>query len=159
MMQFPNFDIEKYLPYIIISSKMLVIHKSPRKYTNKHSNIKHTLKVSNDVILMFSFICWEFHYLLVIGYLYNDDTVTWHFFTHINRLMLLQKNGTNLSTNETKVVSQDSPKFLGSPATSGSQRVNFILSERFSNGFWGLEVLLFSGFINIVFILIYEFMN
>ena len=34
-----------------------------------------------------------------------------------------------------------------------------LLSERFSNGFWGLEVLLFSGFINIVFILIYEFMN
>ena len=34
------------------SSKMLVIHKWSRKYTNKQSITKHVLKVSNDVILM-----------------------------------------------------------------------------------------------------------
>ena len=73
--------------------------------------------------------------------------------------MLLHKNGKNLSTNETKVVSQDCPKFVGSPATSGGQRVKFILSERFSNGLWGSEVWLFSELINIVFILIYEFIE
>ena len=39
--------------------------------------------------------------------------------------MLDQDNGKNLCTKETKVVSQDCPKFLGSIVTCGSQRGNF----------------------------------
>ena len=45
------------------------------------------------------------------------------FFTHNNRLVLHQDNEKNLSTKETMIVSQDYPKFLGSPVTCGSQRV------------------------------------
>ena len=47
------------------------------------------------------------------------------FSTHINRLMLNQSNGKNLSTKETIVVSQDYPKILGSPVTCGSKRVKY----------------------------------
>ena len=57
------------------------------------------------------------------------------FFTHINRLMLHQDNGKNLSTKETIVVSQRCLKFLGSPVTCGSQSVKhyFMQNKDFSN--------------------------
>ena len=40
--------------------------------------------------------------------------------------MLYQGDGKNLSTKETIVVSQNCPKFLGSPVRSGSQRIKHI---------------------------------
>ena len=122
MTQFTNLDIEKNLQYIFTSNIMLVTQKWFKKHTNKHTIIKHVLKVNNDVILMFSFIYWKLHYLYVTWH--NDNKVIWVFFTHINRLTLHEDNGKNLSTKETIVVSQDCPKRLGSPMTCGSQRVN-----------------------------------
>ena len=47
--------------------------------------------------------------------------------------MLLQGNKKNMSTKETIVVSQDCPKFLVSPVTCGSQRVNRITIFYISN--------------------------
>ena len=111
MTQFTNLDIEKNLQYISTSNIMLVIHKWSRKYTYKHSIIKHNLKVSNDVILVFSFIYWKLHYLYIMWH--NDNKVIWKFFTHINRLNLHQDNGKNLSTKKTIVVSQDCLKLQG----------------------------------------------
>ena len=84
MTQFTNFDIEKNLQYIFTSNIMLVIHKWSRKCTNKHSIIKHVLKLSNDAILTVNFINWKLHYLYVTWH--NDNKVIWNFFfTHITR--------------------------------------------------------------------------
>ena len=44
-------------------------------------------------------------------------------------------------------------------ATYLSLLFKFILSERLSNSLWGSDVLLFSGLINIVFILFYNFIE
>ena len=64
MTQFTNLGIEKNLQYIFTSNNShQVIHKWSRKYNNKHSIIKHVLKLSNDIILMLNFICWKLHYL------------------------------------------------------------------------------------------------
>ena len=57
MIQFTNTDIGKNMHYIFTQNKMLVIRKWSSKYTNKGSITKHALKVKNDVILMFNFIC------------------------------------------------------------------------------------------------------
>ena len=78
MTQFTNLDLEKNLQYIFISNLMLVIHKWSKKYTDKHSIIKHVLKVSNDVKLMLNFIYWKLHYLYVTWH--NDNKVIWIFF-------------------------------------------------------------------------------
>ena len=58
MTQFTNLDIEENLAYIFKSNKMLAIHKGSRKCNKKDSITKSMLKVRNDVILMFHFICW-----------------------------------------------------------------------------------------------------
>ena len=60
MTQFTNLDIERNLQYIFIWNKMLVIRKWSRRYTNKHTTAKQAVKVSNDVMVMLKFICWNY---------------------------------------------------------------------------------------------------
>ena len=133
MTQFINLGIEKYLQYIFTSNKMQVIHKWSRKYTNKHSITKDVLKVSYDVIHMHNFISWKLHCLWVTWQ--NDNKATWNFFTYIKWLMLHQGNGKNLSTKVTIVVSQDCPKFLGSPMTCSSQMIEGCSDKKWNSYF------------------------
>ena len=115
--QFTNLDIEKNIQYIFTSNKMLVIHKWSRKYFNKHSITKHILRMSNDVILMVTFVSWNLQYLQVTWH--NDDKVTWNFIPNIKLLMLRHGNGKNLISKDTIVVWKDYRKFIGLPVTCG----------------------------------------
>ena len=63
MTQFTNLGLEKKSAIHIHVKKMLVIHERSRKCTNKHRITKHVLKVNNDVIFMFRFICWKLLWL------------------------------------------------------------------------------------------------